>query len=297
MKKTKFEPMLAARKLPPDLTFPKLASFKLDGYRALVKDGRVYSRKLKPILNEYVQSVLGRKFFNGLDGELAIGPPNDPGLIQKMGAIRRIEGTPDFTFYVFDCFRNPEDAYAKRLLLTQKIIEDAYENRIEFLEHFYVGNKKDLLILEQDALDRGYEGLILRDPEGPYKYGRSTERQQWMLKVKRWSDDEMVITGFEEEMENTNEAKKNELGRTKRSSAKAGMVGKGQLGAFIGYDIKTDQPVRVGGGLTAGQRLKYWQDRRKLKGKIITYKHFDKTGVKEKRRFTIFRAFRDKDDL
>lgn len=296
MKKTKFEPMLAARKTPPKLTFPQLASFKIDGYRTVV-DGKVFSRKLKLVKNRYIQSYLGKPQFRGLDGELTIGPPNAPDLIQKMGAVRRIEGKPNFIFRVFDNWTLGSLGFEARFAKTETFVHRLKDPRVVMLEHGLVRSQKELDAFEKEALDLGYEGVMLRSLDGPYKYGRATLKEGYLMKLKRWTDDEMVITGFEEEMENTNEAKKNELGRTKRSSAKAGMVGKGRLGAFLGYDIKTDQPVRVGGGLSAKQREEFWRDRRKLKGKIITYKHFDKTGVKDARRFTIFRAFRDKEEL
>ena len=51
------KPMLAA--LCEDVTklrYPVIASPKLDGIRALVIDGQLVSRTLKPIPNRYVQS-------------------------------------------------------------------------------------------------------------------------------------------------------------------------------------------------------------------------------------------------
>ena len=48
---------------------PMEASFKLDGIRCMIQDGVALSRSLKPIRNKHVQSVIGRKEFNGFDGE------------------------------------------------------------------------------------------------------------------------------------------------------------------------------------------------------------------------------------
>lgn len=294
----KFKPMLAARKLPPKLEYPYMVSPKLDGYRLICMNGVAYSRRLKPIRNVFVQKYLGKKLYHGLDGETTVGPPNSPTVVQATGAIRAIEGKPDFTFHVFDDF-TAEGGFEDRYHEAAERIADQTAGglRVVTLKHVVVHNEEELLAYEQVQLDAGYEGVMLRSLDGPYKYGRSTEKEGYLMKLKRWTDDEMEITGFEEEMENTNEAKKDELGRTKRSSAKAGMVGKGRLGAFLGFDLKTQVEVRVGGGFTAKQREEFWRDRRKLKGEIVTYKHFDKTGVKDKRRFTIFRAFRDRDDL
>jgi DNA ligase-1 len=295
--KTKFEPMLAARKLPEELRYPLAVSIKLDGYRATVYGHQVLSRKLKPIKNDFTRRYLSKPRFEGFDGELTIGPPNAPDLIQRMGAIRRISGVPDFMFRVFDRWDDSRRGFLDRFRWVRNYIRDLGDPRIVVVEHKLVHNEDELREVENVALAQGYEGLILRDPKGPYKYGRSTEREGWMIKLKRWEDAEMIITGWEEEFENQNRAEVNELGRTKRSKKKEGMVGKGRLGAWIGRDIQTSVEVRVGSGMTAQQREAFWRNKEKLIGEIVTYKHFDKTGVKDKRRFTIFRAFRDRDDL
>ena len=298
MKKTKFEPMLAARKLerPDELRYPLLASLKIDGYRAVIRDGVPLSRKLKPIKNKFVHDHLSHPRFEGLDGELTIGPPNHPDLIRRMGAIRATEPKPDFMFRVFDNWKFPW-LFEKRLRALATLVSDLRDKRIVVIPHKLIEDEVELRVFEDEALSAGYEGLILRDPRGPYKFGRSSENEGWMMKLKRWTDDEMEVTGWEEEFENQNKAEVNELGRTKRSKKKGGLVGKGRLGAWLGKDIKTGVEVRVGSGITAEQRIEWWRIKEQLRGEIVTYKHFDQTGVHEKRRFTIFRAFRDRDDL
>jgi DNA ligase-1 len=59
-------PMLACKDAT-GLKFPLLASAKIDGVRALVKDGKVLSRSLKPIPNRHVQEMFGS--LEGADGE------------------------------------------------------------------------------------------------------------------------------------------------------------------------------------------------------------------------------------
>lgn len=70
-----FRPMLSAKLEEP--VFPYLASAKLDGVRALIKDGQVVSRTLKPIPNRHIQSMLNNLALNGLDGEIICGDPTD----------------------------------------------------------------------------------------------------------------------------------------------------------------------------------------------------------------------------
>jgi DNA ligase-1 len=61
-----FKPMLASPADMSKLRFPLWLSPKLDGIRALVINGVVMSRSLKPIPNQHVQSLFGH--LEGYDG-------------------------------------------------------------------------------------------------------------------------------------------------------------------------------------------------------------------------------------
>jgi DNA ligase 1 len=54
------------------IQFPYLVSPKIDGLRALVKDGVVYSKTMKPIPTRRVQELFGH--LHGADAELTVGP-------------------------------------------------------------------------------------------------------------------------------------------------------------------------------------------------------------------------------
>ncbi len=137
---------------------------------------------------------------------------------------------------------------------------------------------------------------MLNDMYAAYKFGRATTKGGELLKVKRYTDFDAVITGFEEEQFNGNEAETNELGRTKRSTAKAGLVGKGALGAFHARDTKTGVEFKIGTGMTAKERLDFWQSRDKLLGQFVKYKSFE-VGVKIAPRHPVFLGLRSKLDL
>ena len=141
---------------------------------------------------------------------------------------------------------------------------------------------------------RGYEGAIFRDPKGGYKFGRSTRGM--MAKLKMFQDDEAEIIGFQEQMSNQNPAKKNALGRTERSTAKAGKVPAGKLGKFECRDLKSGIEFEVGTGFTDKQRKDYWRDRQVYVGMILKYKH-QPSGALAKPRFPGFLGFRSKDDM
>ena len=103
-----------------------------------------------------------------------------------------------------------------------------------------------LAAYEEDCLAEGYEGVMIRTPDSPYKCGRSTEREGWLLKIKRFEDAEAVVLETYEGMSNHNEAQRDAFGRTKRSSAQAGKVGRGELGGFVVSAVDSNVVFRLG---------------------------------------------------
>jgi DNA ligase-1 len=154
----------------------------------------------------------------------------------------------------------------------------------------------EILQAEEEALNQGFEGVMLRDPNGKYKFGRSTTAEAALVKLKRFNQSEAVIIGFEEQMHNANEAKVDNLGHTERSSHKANMVPTGMLGAMVVRDLNTNIEFNVGTGFTAADRQEYWTKRESLVGKVVSYK-FLAIGVKDKPRHPVFLGFRNKEDL
>ena len=42
--------------------------------------------------------------------------------------------------------------------------------------------EEEVLAKDKEYVDSGYEGLVIRDPNAPYKYGRSTVKEGYLLK-------------------------------------------------------------------------------------------------------------------
>jgi DNA ligase-1 len=105
--------------------------------------------------------------------------------------------------------------------------------RFRILEQFSAWCVRDILNFEHDTLTKAFEGIIIRDPHAPYKYGRSTKKEGGMLKLKRFCEAEGEIVGFTQLFHNNNPAEEDELGLTKRSSAKSGKKPDALLGAFL----------------------------------------------------------------
>lgn len=289
-----FKPLLAAKLDLDRARFPLLASPKLDGIRAiLMADHGLVSRNMKPIPNDHIRSVVHR-MPTGLDGELMTYTDGKPDNFNTLTSkIMSRDGAPDFKFHVFDWIEEPSLQFRNRLhRVSQKVMEFpwASERPLEQVPHILVNGMDELYAAERRYVDdMGYEGVMLRDPEGRYKYGRSTVNEQILLKMKRFFDAEAVVTGFVEREINNNEQTRDALGRAKRSTAKAGKTPAGDLGALVCQFNNVE--FELGTGFTAAQRIIFWGDL-KLVGKKVTFKYQELTpaGVP---RFPVFIGFRE----
>jgi DNA ligase-1 len=290
-------PMLAAPADLQKIKYPILGLPKIDGIRAVIHQGQALSRKLLVLPNEFIQNSLSNPDMQGLDGELVVGSPTDPLCIKhSTSGVTSRGGVPDFSFLVFDNW-DSRQGYHERHFSAYRKVERLHNPRVRMLNHTELRNADELLQYEADTLELGYEGIILRDPAGAYKHGRSTVHEGGMLKLKRFSDSEAEVLEAIEEMHNGNEALKDNLGRTKRSSAKENKTGKGRMGALRVRDLKTKVEFEVGTGFTDIDRAEWWSwwmtDRAP---RIIKYKYFA-VGMQDRPRHPVFLAIRDRKDM
>src|SRR5439155_6175680 len=108
------KPMLAGKCERPDaLSFPVLATPKLDGIRCLKINGRALTRSFKPVSNRYTRGWIEANLPDGLDGELIVRGTT---CSETAGHIGRESGEPSFTFAVFDYVSDGVDVpYACRM--------------------------------------------------------------------------------------------------------------------------------------------------------------------------------------
>lgn len=291
----KVKPMLAVEADLDRLKYPLFVGVKYDGVRALVIGGVVMSRSLKPIRNKRVQEIFGKPEYNGLDGELIVGDIYATDVFQKTtSGVMSFDKNPDVKFYVFDDWSMPELDYKSRKSLVRCKLKRSPCEHIVDATAFVVKNREGIDALLKTQSTKGGEGLILRYPEAPYKYGRSTLKQGALLKVKFFEQDEFEVVGFVEQMQNTNEATENELGRTERSSSKAGLVPKGTLGSItLKYG---DMLFNCGTGFDDEQRQEIWDNRDSYLSKLASVKYMS-VGAKDLPRFPVFVGWRHEDDM
>lgn len=277
------KPMLAARvEDVNDLRFPLIASAKLDGVRAIVRGGCVLSRNFKPIPNQWVQQQFGHLEYH--DGELIVGSPTAKDVYRTtVSGVMSEAGKPTVFFFAFDHFQEPNMPWIKR----QEQIAVVHEH-----EWMWVKTAAHLQEVETQFLKEGYEGIMLRDPGGRYKYGRSTMNEHGLMKLKRFMDDEAVVIGFEEQMHNANEAKTNALGHTERSSHKENKIPKGTLGALVCQ--WRGITFNIGTGFDDATRELIWSARDTYLGKQVKFKYLE-IGMKDAPRHPVFIGFRQGD--
>ena len=287
--------MLAAAADLKKIQYPVLGFPKIDGIRAVIHRKQALSRKLIALPNQFIQGFFNHDRFQGLDGELVVGSPTDPLCIKhSTSGVMSRDGEPDFTFYVFDKWDH-NDGYTLRLSEAHYQTQQIRSRRVRHLAGTYIDREDDLLAYEAVQLDAGYEGIILRDPHGAYKHGRSTVREGGLLKLKRFQDSEARVLEVVEEQFNGNEAQKDNLGRTKRSSAKAGKVGKGRAGALRVKDLRTGIVFEVGTGMTDADKEEWWVwwnlPESQRPRRIVKYKFFA-VGMQERPRHPVYLSWR-----
>ena len=294
-----------------DIRFPVVASPKIDGIRFYVKDGVAYSLSNLPLRNKNVQAFVNKhsEFLNDCDGEIFAGSPLDMNLFRNTSSvIMSADRTDDFQMVIFDEIDMPETGYIVRL---QTLINDKSEyektlfekpqeyqdfiNTVSIINIDLLHTIEEFLEYEEDMVSIGYEGVILRSLAGLYKQGRSTIKEQGIMKVKRFEDAEAVIIGMIEQTTNTNTPIVAESGYLKRSSSKEGLLLNDTLGKLLCRDIHGNR-FTISSGLTDAERKEIWADQNSYIGKYIKFKYFN-VGNYVGYRHPVFLGFRHEDDI
>ena len=296
------KPLLAAslKKLTADdLKFPVYATPKLDGIRALKVNGEMVSRTLKPIRNSEISKALKELLPNGSDGEILSGKTFQE---STSAVMTEDAGTGKNTiFYWFDyVVDDPNKAYLDRIEDMKAYIEShshiVADERIKIVPLFpkKIDTKEELDAFETWCLEQDFEGVMIRSADGKYKFGRSTEKEQILVKIKQFEDSEATVVGVAAMQTNTNDKKKNELGEMRRTSHKDGKVNLDLLGA-----LEVDwNGIRfsIGTGFDHDTRQDLWNRRDDIIGKVVKFKYFSQ-GMKSAPRFPVFLGFRDENDM
>lgn len=312
------KPQLAEDANLDAVRFPCIVQPKIDGVRALNLDGTLTGRSLKKFEGFGITEYFSRADFMGLDGEMTLG--SKPNCTERLcslttGAMGRFKGVdemPDLHWWVFDNLvpSAVNDAYLHRYARLEHYVFSLNHPRVHLVPMYEVAGPNELKRFISEFANEGYEGTIIRNPQAAYKPGRATQKGQELWRVKPWADAEIFVTGITQGQANGNVAKTNELGRTERSSAKAGMVPNGQVGSIQGvlladfHDPNTGAllfpkglEITVGSGeMTVAEATYFWEHPLEIVGHIVKFKHMTH-GVKDLPRFPIYLSHRLAQDL
>jgi DNA ligase-1 len=253
------------------------------------------SRNLKPIRNKFIQAQIGHPELAGLDGELIVGAASGELVYNRTNSgVMSGDGTPDFKYYVFDSWNYPTYPYAERLLGID--IPTRLKRYIEVLPQAEIQTSADLGAYEIEQLDAGYEGIMVRSVDGCYKYGRSTENEGLLWKVKRFEDFEAEVIGFGEAQHNGNLPTVDGTGKMVRSKHQLGMIGAAMIGMIRVKRMDNGAELNLGPGtMTHAERKFFWEFPTRLMGRMIKGKVFA-YGTVDEPRFGRFHGFCDPEE-
>lgn len=302
------KPMLACDWDPERIVWPKIMQPKIDGVRGLNINGNFSGRSLKAssCRNNYTRAVFGIPQLSNLDGELAAERDTHPSLCRlTTSAVQSFMGEPFVLWWLFDDFspENLELPYLARYQVLrhryQTLVNDSCNRNIPGIERIrlvpmrMVRDLQEAEDVDAEYLTAGYEGSILRDPNGKHKQGRSTIVEGGLLRIKRFVDGEAVVNSINEGRSNWNDPTQNPLGKTERSTHAENMHPNGLVGSMECTDCETGKDITVSAGeMDANERKLYFENPQLIVKKKIKYKHFPK-GVKDLPRFPIFQCILD----
>ena len=275
-----FKPMLAknALKQKHKIEYPCTVQPKLDGVRCLARkrNGQVtlWSRSGKLFDSNILKELTGDLVLildeeQVVDGEL-FHPEWNFQQITRTYKKRRDEETEyskktaDLQYWVYDV---PCEFPTAQRLARLGALETTV--RVRKVYDKLCASWEEVCMWEKRFLDQGYEGLMIRNLEGAYKYdGRSSD----LLKLKQFMDEEYRIIGGKEAI--------------------------GDDAGTVVFTCVTSDGIEFGVRPMGARELRaeYWQNLDQYIGKQLTVKFFEKSedGVP---RFPVGKAIRDSFDL
>ena len=245
----------------------KLVEVKLDGVRVITiawPDGRVlqFSRNGKELVNfphiieQVKKAVIGMVEPIVLDGEVMSSSFQD--LMKQVHRKSNVQSS-DAVLHLFDMLPledfqkgvwNKSQSFRIGRLIAWKNLWREETPNIEVLDHELVDLDTDegqakFREINQRAIDGGYEGIMIKDPEAPYECKRSVS---W-LKLKPFIEVSLEVKDVEE--------------GTGRNV--------GRLGALVceGNDDSRHIRVNVGSGFSDDDRNTFWNSRSDVLGRIV----------------------------
>jgi len=260
-----FKVMLAPSDLPnlTKLKYPLYIQPKYNGYRTLIINGEFYSRTGKKFgnqnLKEYFKNAIN---YNSLvlDGELYCTNQD----FNKLQSILNNHNAPlpnSLKYVIYDAIPFKDwEAQASKKHYSERI--KAFREAVNAISDYkrvldcptdLVNSPSEVLELYKQYLSKGYEGAMLKAPNGLYRWKRVTLVSQEMVKLKPFETLDLIVTGLYD--------------------------GEGTLEGSVGGIIVDFEgnSVKVGSGFTIEDRNNLKLEPNKYIGKVAEIKYFEKT--------------------
>ena len=223
--------------------YPCVSTVKLDGVRAIYRNGAFYTRNGK-ILHG-LEALAGR--LSGapvLDGELVC-----PGMDfqTSSGALRSFAETPNAQFHIIDLPEHPSRSFIERMIAARNLVTE----NVFVIPWCTVNSSEQIEKLYRSVLGFGFEGVVVKPMEYEYVDKRSFD---WMKLKAINTVDARIVDIFE--------------GTGKYSSS---------AGGVIIQMPDTGVMVRVGSGFSDQQRDEIYADPDKFIGRMIEVKYHEVT--------------------
>jgi len=298
-----------------------LISIKLDGCRLLIKQGKIVTRSLKSLVNKQLNEKFEplRKYTEEkniiIDGE--VFAPNIPfqfivscfmtenyntkQAIKKWDEMckehnffsTREEVFNKLKFYCFD-YLHPEspDIPFKDRIIKASLVSEQFPKLMELLEHKEVHYKKEIEDYFQKALEEGYEGLILRNPNGRYKFNRCTIKENIAFKLKPWVTEDAKIIDIVQATQVNKDIEKTitELGRSRTSKRQEDRHNINKAQGFV-VDFHGKELI-VPIAMTDKMKKYIWLHQNEYVNKFIEFKYMN-VGMKDLPRIPKFIRIRE----
>jgi len=261
-------------------------SRKLDGVRCItiIKDDTItcFSRNGKDFetLNAIKDEIVRLGITNCmLDGEICM--MNEDGSDDFQGILKEIQ-RKDHTiknpkYLIFDIlshedFERGSGTVPLSVRLKAYGLDKIGSSIITKLEQIKINSEEELIALQNEAKEKGWEGLIARRDAG-YEAGRSKN----MLKIKEFFDAEYRVVRV--------------INRPQRIIIDGKEITEDMLSSVV-IEHHGD-PVEVGSGFSLDERREYYKHPEKILNNVITVQYFqesvDQTG-KRSLRFPVFKC-------
>lgn len=280
---------------------------KYDGVRCIVEDGIVKGKSLLKIPNKNVQAMYGKEEFEGKEFEIIVTDAN--GNYDPINSCRHTTA--------FINMHNKKEHHKCILIDNYHLGEFPFEDRLANLEMFAASNPQfqlpdyiiattieEVLHYEEGLLKNDQEGIVIRNPALTYKEGKSSPEGEF-LRIKRFISEEAIIMDVAPAWGPNPLPPPTELYDLDGDEVNYyHKVPKAEIGKFFCKLVKNIRDpwskrliakkgsscVIATGNMPRAEKIRLWEERETIKGKMIKFRTFPK-GSKDKPRFATYQCF------